>query len=48
MSKTLKRWSLINKNSGKTRNSYTTRSLARFYKRSTERIFDNSTASFVR
>lgn len=44
----LKRWALINKKSGVARNSYATRNLARSYKRTTERIYDNDTGLFVR
>lgn len=43
-----KRWSLINKKTGKVRRSLTTRDAARFYKRGTERIFDNTNLKFVR
>lgn len=44
----LKRWSLINKNTGNVRTSKETRNEARYAKRSSERIYDNSTGVFVR
>lgn len=43
-----KRWSLINKNTGKNRASFSTRDYARSNKRPTERIFDNRNLEFVR
>lgn len=46
--KTLKRWALVNKNSGKTRSSFSTREVARSYKRPTERIYDTENLVFVR
>lgn len=43
-----KRWSLINKKTGKVRRSLATRDAARAVKRGTERIFDNVNLQYVR
>ena len=42
------RWALVNNRTGNTRTTKTTRSAARIAKRSTERLFDQATGSFVR